>query len=63
MTSELCLHRLLNTLQIVCSAAPLPSAECQDSALLPRAHILPSVLPQQMHPGPRHPCRQTHNEC
>lgn len=42
MTSELCLHRRLNTLQIVCSTAPLPSAECQDSSLLPRAHIFPS---------------------
>lgn len=32
--SELWLHRALNTLQIVCFTAPLPSAECQDSSLL-----------------------------
>lgn len=40
MISELCPDRPLNTLQIVCSTAPLPSAECQDSTpTVPRRHF------------------------
>lgn len=35
-----------NTLQIVCSTAPLPSAECQDSTLLSCADIFHLVLHQ-----------------
>lgn len=48
MLSELCCDRPVNTLQIVCSVAPLPSAECQASARLSCAGIFHFVLHRQI---------------
>ena len=45
MSSDLCFDRRVHTLQTVCSTAPLPSAECQDSASL---SIFPFTLHQQI---------------
>lgn len=48
MISELCFDRRVHTLQIVCSTAPLPSAECQDSPPLSGAGIFHFVLHRQI---------------
>lgn len=46
MISGLCVDTPMNTLQTVCSAAPLPSAECQAST--PLSDILHFVLHQHI---------------
>lgn len=44
MISELWHDRPVNTLQIVCFTAPLPSAECQDRTLQPSTQIFHFVF-------------------